>query len=135
MSAPAPIRVLILEDSALDAELMIRELRRVGFDVRAERVETEQDFAARLTPDVDLILSDNALPLFGCREALQLVRSRGLDTPFIVVSGAFRENIAVEATRNGADGYAVKDCMEQLGQTVLKALEDRRLRSETRRTE
>ncbi len=130
MSTPGRIRVLILEDNALDAELMVRELRKAGLDVQAERVETEQDFAARLTSDLDLILSDNALPLFGSREALQLVRSRGLDIPFIVVSGAFRGDIAAEAARNGADDYLLKDSMPQLAQAVLEALEKKRLRSE-----
>ena len=135
MSTPGLIRVLILEDSASDAELMVRELRKAGLEVEAERVEREQDFAARLTPDLDLILSDNALPLFGSREALQLVRARGLDVPFIVVSGAFREDIATEAARNGADDYLLKDRMPQLAEAVLRALEKRRLRSDTRRAE
>ena len=129
MRTPVPIRVLILEDNALDAELMVRELQKAGLDLQAERVETEQDFAARLTPDLDLILSDNALPLFGCREALQLVRSRGLDIPFIIVSGAFREDVAADAARNGADDYVLKDRMAQLAQSVLRALEKRRPRS------
>ena len=135
MSAPPRIRVLILEDNPVDAELMVRELRRAGLDVQAERVETEQEFAARLTPDLDLILSDNALPLFGSREALQLVRSRGLDVPFIVVSGAFREDVAADAARDGADDYLIKDRMAELAQAVLRALEHRRRRSETGRQE
>jgi|SRR5688572_5612596 CheY-like chemotaxis protein len=135
MSKLGRIRVLILEDSPLDAELMVRELRKVGLDVQAERVETEQDFTARLTPDLDLILSDNALPFFGSREALQLVRSSGLDIPFIVISGAYRADIAAEAARNGADDYLLKDRMSELAQSVLKALEKKRLRSEKRREE
>ena len=126
MSAPVRIRVLLLEDNAFDAELMVRELRKAGLDVQAERVETEQDFAARLTPDLDLILSDNALPLFGSREALQLVRTRGLNVPFIVVSGAFREEIAADALRDGADDCLSKDRMAELVQGVLRALEKRR---------
>ena len=135
MSILGRIRVLILEDNPLDAELMVRELRKVGLDVHAERVETEQDFTARLTPDLDLILSDNALPFFGSREALQLVRSRGLDIPFIVISGAYRADIAAEATRNGADDYLLKDSMSQLAQSVLKAFESKRLRAGTPRKE
>jgi DNA-binding NarL/FixJ family response regulator len=135
MTTPGRIRVLILEDSPLDAELMVRELKRTGLEVQAERVETEQDFAARLTPDLDLILSDNALPLFGSHEALQLVRARGLDAAFIIVSGAFREDIAAEAARNGADGYLLKDNMEEFAAAVRKALEQRRLRSGRQRDE
>lgn len=135
MSAPVPIHVLVLEDNASDAELMLTELRKAGLDPQWERVDTEQDFVARLTPELDLILSDHALPQFGSKEALQLVRSRGLDVPFIIVSGQIGEDIAVEAMRNGADDYLLKDRMARLGQAALQALERRRLRIEMRRAE
>ena len=130
-----PIRVLILEDSASDAELMLRELRKAGLDPTWERVETEQDFAARLTPELDLILSDHALPQFGSSAALQLVRARGLDVPFIIVSGTIGEDIAVEAMRNGAHEYLLKDRMARLGQAALQAIQNRRMRTEMRLSE
>ena len=114
---------------------MLRELRKAGLDPTWEVVETGQDFAARLTPELDLILSDHAVPQFGSREALQLVRSRGLDVPFIIVSGQIGEDIAVEAMRNGAADYLLKDRMARLGQAALKVLENRRMRSEVRRSE
>jgi DNA-binding NtrC family response regulator len=135
MSTSVPVRVLILEDSPSDAELMLRELRKAGLDPTWELVDAEQDFAARLTPELDLILSDHALPQFGSREALQLVRSRGLDVPFIIVSGKIGEDIAVEAMRNGATDYLLKDRMARLGQAALNALENRRMRTEVRRSE
>jgi DNA-binding NtrC family response regulator len=135
MSTSVPIRVLILEDSASDAELMLRELRKAGLDPTWDVVDTGQGFAARLTPELDLILSDHAVPQFGSREALQLVRSRGLDVPFIIVSGQIGEDIAVEAMRNGAADYLLKDRMARLGQAALNALENRRMRSEARRWE
>jgi hypothetical protein len=135
MSTPAPIRVLILEDNASDAELMIFELRKSGLDVQVERVETETEFAARLAPEPDLILSDYKLPQFGGLQALRLVRSRGLDVPFIIVSGSIGEDIAVEAMREGADDYLLKDRTARLGPAALQALEKKRLRTEKQRAE
>jgi CheY-like chemotaxis protein len=128
MNTTDSVRVLILEDNPVDAELMVRELRRAGLKVQAERVETEEAFVAGLAAQPDLVLSDNALPLFGSREALQLVRSSGRDVPFIIVSGAYREEIAAEAIRNGADGYVIKDEMGRLGPAAVQAIDKRRER-------
>ncbi|OGA24429.1 MAG: hypothetical protein A3I02_03940, partial [Betaproteobacteria bacterium RIFCSPLOWO2_02_FULL_67_26] len=129
------IRVLILEDNESDAELMIRALERSGMLPEWERVGTESDFTARLAPPPDLILSDYALPQFSGLQALRLVRSRGLDVPFIVVSGSIGEDIAVAALHEGADDYLLKDRMARLGAAVLQALERRRLRKEREQTE
>ena len=135
MDTSTPIRVLILEDDPADAELMVRELRQSGIAVQVERVDTETDFIARLTPEPDLILSDFALPQFGGLEALRLVRSRGLDVPFIIVSGSIGENVAVEALREGADDYLLKDRTARLGPAALQALEKKRLRVEMQRAD
>jgi CheY-like chemotaxis protein len=132
---PTPLRVLILEDEAHDAELMLRELRNAGLAVEAERVDNGLEFSARLTPPPDLILSDFQLPQFGGLEALRLVRERGLDIPFIIVSGSIGEDVAVAAMREGADDYLLKDRTARLGQAALNALEKKRLRDETRRAE
>jgi PAS domain S-box-containing protein/diguanylate cyclase (GGDEF)-like protein len=131
MTAPAPIRVLILEDNPSDTDLMVDALVQAGLDLQWERVDTEPDFTARLTSELDLILSDYTLPQFTGLEALQLVRSRGLDVPFILVSGSIGEEIAVEAMRSGADDYLLKDRIARLGQAALQALERRRLRMES----
>jgi CheY-like chemotaxis protein len=135
MDTSTPIRVLILEDDPGDAELMVRELRQSGIAAQVERVENETDFVARLTPEPDLILSDFKLPQFGGLEALRLVRSRGLDVPFIIVSGSIGENVAVEAMREGADDYLLKDRTTRLGPAALQALEKKRLRVEMQRAE
>src|SRR5262245_10679288 len=135
MDTSNPIRVLILEDDPADAQLMVRELRQSGIEAQVERVETETDFVARLTPEPDLILSDFKLPQFGGLEALRLVRSRGLDVPFIIVSGSIGENVAVEAMREGADDYLLKDRTARLGPAALQALEKKRLRLEMQRAE
>lgn len=135
MNAPVPIRVLILEDSAADAELMLRELRKAGLDPTYEVVDTAEEFAARLTPELDLILCDHALPQFGSRQALQLLRSHDLDIPFIIVSGKIGEDVAVEAMRSGAQDYLLKDRLARLGQAAVQAIENRRVRIEVRRSE
>lgn len=135
MGTPTPLRVLILEDNPADADLMARELRQAGIEAQTDRVETETEFVARLTPEPDLILSDYKLPQFSGLQALRLVRSRGLDVPFIIVSGSIGEDIAVEAMREGADDYLLKDRTARLGPAALQALENRRLRREMRRAE
>ena len=81
------LKVLIVEDNLFDAELIVRALKAAGIDADWERVDTETDFQARISADLDLIISDYALPQFSGREALRIVRSRGLDTPFILLSG------------------------------------------------
>jgi CheY-like chemotaxis protein len=121
----APVRVLILEDNAVDAELMIRELRLAGLDVEADRVASEVAYAAALSAEPDLILSDNALPTFGSREALGLVRAKGLDTPFIVVSGTILPDIAAQLMRDGAEDYVLKSEINRLGAVALQALKKR----------
>jgi DNA-binding response OmpR family regulator len=95
------IRLVIVEDNPSDAELMLRELRRAGFDPDWQRVETEAGFSASLSPEPDLILSDYALPQFSGLKALQLVRKRGLKIPFILVSATIGEETAVAAMRKG----------------------------------
>jgi PAS domain S-box-containing protein/diguanylate cyclase (GGDEF)-like protein len=129
------VRVLILDDSPSDAQLMVDALARVGIAPEWERVETEADFAARLAPELDLILSDYALPQFDGLQALRLARARGLYVPFILISGRIGEDIAVEAMREGADDYVLKDRMARLGHAALRALEKKRLRAERQRAE
>src|SRR5438270_8403189 len=101
-SGSVPLRVLILEDERAHAELILRELRRAGFAPDWQRVQTEQDFLARLDPALDLILADYSVPLFDASRALQLTRDRGLDIPFIVVSGTIGEDVAVSILKQGA---------------------------------
>jgi signal transduction histidine kinase/CheY-like chemotaxis protein len=127
--------VLILEDQPTDAELMVRELRRAMFDPTWQRVEAESDYVAHLDPALDVILADYKLPQFDAVCALQRLQERGLDIPFIVVSGAISEEVAVECMKQGAADYLLKDRLARLGQAVAQALEQRRLRRERRRAE
>jgi PAS domain S-box-containing protein len=126
------IKVLVLEDMPTDAELMIHELKRAGFDPEWWRVDTEQDYLASLDVPLDIILSDYSLPQFDALKALQYLLDRQLDIPFIIVSGAITEEVAVECMKQGAADYLIKDRLARLGQAVTRALEQKRLREERR---
>jgi response regulator RpfG family c-di-GMP phosphodiesterase/putative methionine-R-sulfoxide reductase with GAF domain len=130
-----PLRVLIIEDTPDDAELMVLHLTKGGFQPEWQRVETEPDFLAALGADPDLILTDWRLPQFGGLRALQLMQERGLDIPFIIVSGSIGEETAIDALRQGACDYVLKDRPARLGQAVQHALESKRLRQERKQAE
>src|SRR5580704_11761519 len=124
------VRVLIVEDDPVDAELMVRELKRGGFAPDWVRVQTESEYLAQLDREPEIILSDSNLPLFDGFEALDLLRKRGLDIPFILVSGRMGEDLAVEAMKRGACDYLLKDRLARLGEAVRRAIDERRLRAE-----
>jgi CheY-like chemotaxis protein len=104
-----PLRVLILEDRLADAELMVQELRRAGFDPDWQRVESEADYLAHLDPAPDIILADYNLPSFDALQALRHLQERGLDIPFIVVTGTIGDEAAAERIKQGATDYLLKD--------------------------
>lgn len=125
-----PLRLLIVEDRASDAELMVDELRTAGFEPHWDRVLTEQEYLAHLNPDLDLILADYNLPQFDGLRALELRNERGFDIPFILVSGSLGEERAVIAMQSGAADYLVKDRLARLGPAVVRELEQKRLREQ-----
>ena len=127
---PKPLNVLILEDNPADAELLLIELRRAGYDPTSQIVDNEKDFSAHLKPELDLILSDYSLPQFNGLQALQLRNASGYDIPFIIVSGEISEKLAVECMREGADDYLMKDRMGRLGSAVTNAVKKKELRDE-----
>ena len=127
-----PIRVLMLEDNASDAELVLHALRRSGYDPTAERVETEQDYREQLQRSPDIILSDFSMPNFDALRALEILRESQLNIPIIVISGSIGEERAVEVMLRGATDYLIKDRLGRLGQAVGYALEQERLRNQTR---
>lgn len=130
-----PLRVLIVEDCASDAELIVAEIRRAGFDPQWERVDTEADYVSRLRPDLEVILSDFVMPAFSGMRALQLLREKGPTIPFIIVSGSIGEDTAVEAMRKGAADYLLKDRLARLGSAIEHALEQEHLRREREQAE
>ena len=127
----ADINVLLVEDDPLDAELVIRELRKNGYDPEWRRVDTKAELMKRLAHDPpDVIISDHVMPQFSSTEALQCVRDSGLTIPFIIVSYAIGEEDAVELMRKGAADYLRKDRMARLGESVRHAVDALRLRVE-----
>jgi two-component system NtrC family sensor kinase len=132
---PTPLRVLILEDRPEDCDLILHELRRGGFDPVWHRVETEQDYLARLDPALHVILADYALPGFDAVRALRHLKARGLDIPFIVISGTIGDEQAAAVMKEGATDYVLKDRMARLGHAVTSALEGHRRRQALREAE
>jgi two-component system cell cycle sensor histidine kinase/response regulator CckA len=127
-----PLRVLILEDRPADVQLMLYELRQAGFEPQWRCVETEHEFLEQLQLRPELILSDFSMPTFDAMRALRLTREVSHEIPFIVVSGSIGEDVAVEAMKQGATDYLLKDRLGRLGGAVKNALEQMRLRAETR---
>jgi signal transduction histidine kinase/CheY-like chemotaxis protein len=130
-----PLRVLIAEDRPADAELMIYELRRSGFEPQWVRVITEDEYLKELPTVPDVILADHTLPAFDAPRALQLLKQLRLDIPLIVVTGSVTEREAVERIKQGASDYILKDRMARLGAAVKRALEEKKLRDEKRDAE
>ena len=126
------LRVLVVEDSETDTELMLRALRQGGFEPMSERVGTATAMSAYLDAHPwDLILCDYALPGFSGAAALSLFKATGKDIPFIVVSGALGEERAVEMMKTGAHDYVLKQNLARLPEAVkreLRAAEERRVR-------
>ncbi|MDB5387836.1 MAG: Multi-sensor hybrid histidine kinase [Planctomycetaceae bacterium] len=131
---PQPIRVLIVEDSANDADLMLSELRRGGFDSDSKRVRTADELRAALSQGSwDVVLSDFSLPGFGAAAALEMAREMAADIPFIVVSGSVGEEVAVEMMRAGANDYVLKHAMARLGPIVSRELRESKKRQAAER--
>jgi signal transduction histidine kinase len=127
-----PLRVLHVEDSANDAELLRIQLRRAGFEVTAERVQTEAAFVAALgSKSWDVVIADHALPVFSAPQALQIIKDKGLDLPFIVISGTIGTETAVELMQIGAHDFVSKDDPSRLEPIIrreLRAAASRRAR-------
>ncbi len=117
------LQVLLVEDSEDDALLLQRELQRGGFEVIVRRVETAEAMSAALDAQRwNLIISDHALPRFSGSEALALFQRKGLDIPFIIVSGAIGEETAVQLMKAGAHDYVMKDNTPRLASAVRREL-------------
>ncbi|HUR35762.1 MAG TPA: response regulator [Vicinamibacterales bacterium] len=130
------LKLLVVDDSDVDAELTVRELSRAGFAITWRRVDTGASMAAALREEPwDLVLSDFRMPQFSGLEALSLARDADRDLPFILVSGAVGQDLAVEIMRAGAHDYVAKDRLFRLGPAVERELRDARTRRAHRRAE
>ena len=129
------LKVLSIEDSEDDALLVMRELRRGGFTVVWERVETAEDLQKALAKQTwDVIISDYHLPKFDASRALQIVKHDFPDLPFIVVSGLIGETSAVELMKAGAHDYLMKGSLTRLAEAVRREIREAQIRLERQRS-
>ena len=131
-----PLRALIVDDSADDVELLIRDLKREGYDLTSERTDTAAGLEAALdAQEWDIVLCDFNMPRFSGLEALEIVRGRGLEVPFIFVSGAIGEDVAVAAMKAGAQDYVMKGQLKRLAPAIDRELRDAAVRRERAQAE
>ena len=135
------LRLLLVEDSENDAMLLLRELRRGGYEPDYERVDTPEDMEAALKEadgrgePYEIVISDYYMPRFKGPDALDLLKTLGYDLPFIVVSGKVGEELAVEMMQAGAHDYITKENMVRLNAAVERGLREARVRRERERAE
>src|SRR5882672_8591403 len=123
---PTPLKLLILEDNAFDAELEVGKLQAAGYDCEWQQVQTREEFEASLDrAEFELILADYNLPNFDGLSALSLLRERGLEIPFVLISGTLGEERAIESLKAGATDYVMKQRLERLAPVVTRALNER----------
>ena len=133
----APLRVLLVEDSENDALLLLRQLRRGGYEPSSRRVDTAGEMEAALEDQAwDLVISDHNMPAFNSLAALDLLRAKGfVDLPFIIVSGRIGENAAVSAMKAGAHDYLMKDNLARLNSAIERELREAEVRRSRREAE
>ena len=130
------LRALLVEDSLADAELLLHELKRSGYDVTCERVETADAMRSALARGRwDVILSDYSLPSFSAPEALGVAQAMDSDLPFIIISGTIGEETAVSALKAGAHDFLVKGRLARLIPAIERELRDAAARRERKQLE
>jgi diguanylate cyclase (GGDEF)-like protein len=130
------LRVLIIDDSEDDAALLMRELQHSGYDVAFERVDTPDEMRVALAKQTwDVILADYTMPQFSGPAALKLLKEKGIDLPFIFVSGTMGEEAAVAAMKMGAHDYIMKGSLKRLVPAIERELREAQMRRERKRAE
>ncbi len=130
------LRILNLEDSPLDAELVHATLTQDGIECEILRVQTRADFLAALeSGDFDLILADYSLPSFDGLAALKVAQEIRPEVPFVLVSGTLGEERAIEALKSGATDYVLKQRLGRLVPAVRRAVQEAEERTERKRAE
>lgn len=120
-----PIRIVLVEDDADDAELVRARFAEAGFRFELERVESSSTFRAALTRgDVDLVIADYSLPRFDGVAVLDLVRELRPDIPVVLISGVIGEDLAIETLKLGATDYVLKQRFDRLVPVVLRILRE-----------
>jgi len=127
-----PLHVLIVEDSENDALLLIRELKRSGYEPVYERVYTAKGLSDALEKQTwEIIISDFVMPQFSGLEALKLTKLKNLDIPFIITSGKISDDTAVLSMKAGAADYIMKDNLTRLGPAIERELQETAVRRES----
>ena len=136
MSTLKPLRVLLIEDSEDDAFLLIRQIKKGGFDANCHRVETAGDVKLALSSGCwDICITDHNLPSFDSTQALEIIKNSGFDIPTVIVSGSIGEEVAVEAMKAGANDYIMKDNLTRLVPAIERELRDAEARQARRSAE
>jgi len=135
-TARSPLRVLFFEDCGEDVELSLLALRSSGFNVKWDAAVTPDEFIDRArTVTYDVILADYRMPGATGMDVFELLKSKGIDTPFILVTGTLGDEMAVECLKQGMADYVLKDRLARLPFAIRRALEEGRLRVERVRAE
>ena len=136
MTENRSLRILLIEDLEDDARLILRELRRIGYDVASQRIEFAEELRTALAAqEWDLVLCDYSLPHLDPPRALKIVKSAGLDLPFIIVSGTIGEDSAVSALKAGAHDFIIKGKYARLGPAIERELGEALIRRQRRQAE
>ncbi len=130
-SSAVPLRILVAEDSEDDFEILLRELRRAGYEVSALRVAARRPFETALASPWDLVVTDWAMPGFGGQQVLDALAAHQLRTPCMVISGTSGEEPAVAALRAGALDFLSKDKPKRFVPAVERALRESRERTQS----
>jgi PAS domain S-box-containing protein len=129
-----PLRLLLLENEAQDAELTLLDLRASGFEVECTLAQDREEFLAALqSGEFGAVLADYRLPSWTGLDALKELRATGKDTPFLLVTGTLGEEAAVECIKQGVSDYILKDHLPRLPSALKRALEEKSLRDENAR--
>lgn len=126
------VRILFIEDNEDDFALILREIKKAPFEIEYSLVENEKGFETEIKNKWDIIISDYSLPGFNGYEALKICNKKGIDTPFIVVSGTVGEDIAVDMMKSGAKDYIMKKDMARLVPAIERELEDAKIRKKSK---
>ncbi|MFO0754254.1 MAG: EAL domain-containing protein [Thermodesulfovibrionales bacterium] len=130
------LRVLLVEDSEDDALLVLRALKKGGYEPAALRIDTAPALEAALREgEWDIVISDYVMPHFSGLAALELLKRSGIDLPFLLVSGKIGEGTAVDAMKAGAHDYILKDNLTRLVPAIERELREAEVRRERRQAD
>jgi len=131
-----PLKILQVEDSESDAALIVRQLERAGYNVRARRVEDAAEMRQALkAEDWDVVISDHRMAQFDAPAALLILQHSGRDIPFVVVSGTISQELAVATMKSGANDYLLKSDLARLAPVVEREIREARTRHQRRQAE